>query len=91
MPHSPEDKKRALNRIKRIQGQCEGIQRSLEAGTDCAPILMQMAAVRGAMNSLMAEILDSYIREEFAGKLREESESGADIDELAKLVRSYFK
>ncbi|OAT77130.1 regulator [Mangrovibacter phragmitis] len=91
MPHSPEDKKRALNRIKRIQGQCEGIQRSLEAGADCAPILMQMAAVRGAMNSLMAEILDSYIREEFAGKLREESENGADIDELAKLVRSYFK
>ncbi|KGT94591.1 regulator [Erwinia typographi] len=91
MPHSPEDKKRALNRIKRIQGQCEGIQRSLEAGVDCAPVLMQMAAVRGAINGLMTEVLESYIKEEFAGKLSAESESEQDIGELVKLVRSYFK
>ncbi len=91
MPHSPEDKKRALNRIKRIQGQCEGIQRSLEAGADCAPVLMQMAAVRGAMNGLMTEILESYIKEEFAEKLKPDSEAGEDIGELVKLVKSYFK
>ncbi|XXN62674.1 metal/formaldehyde-sensitive transcriptional repressor [Enterobacter ludwigii] len=91
MPHSPEDKKRALNRIKRIQGQCEGIQRSLEAGVDCAPVLMQMAAVRGAMNGLMTEILESYIKEEFAGKLNADSSSEQEIGELVKLVRSYFK
>lgn len=91
MPHSPEDKKRALNRIKRIQGQCEGIQRSLEAGVDCAPVLMQMAAVRGAMNGLMTEILESYIKEEFAGKLNADSSNEQEIGELVKLVRSYFK
>lgn len=91
MPHSPEDKKRALNRIKRIQGQCEGIQRSLEAGVDCAPVLMQMAAVRGAINGLMTEILENYIKEEFAGKLTSESGSDQEIGELVKLVRSYFK
>ncbi|WP_336797696.1 metal/formaldehyde-sensitive transcriptional repressor [Erwinia aphidicola] len=91
MPHSPEDKKRALNRIKRIQGQCEGIQRSLEAGVDCAPVLMQMAAVRGAMNSLMTEILEIYIKEEFSGKLNPEGAPEEQIGELVKLVRSYFK
>ncbi|MEJ5113010.1 metal/formaldehyde-sensitive transcriptional repressor [Erwinia billingiae] len=91
MPHSPEDKKRALNRIKRIQGQCESIQRSLEAGVDCAPVLMQMAAVRGAMNGLMAEVLESYIKEEFSGKLTSVSGSEDEIGELVKLVRSYFK
>lgn len=91
MPHAPEDKKRALNRIKRIQGQCEGIQRSLEAGVECAPVLMQMAAVRGAINGLMTEVLEIYIREEISGKANSDLESKPDFEELIKLVRSYFK
>ena len=65
MPKSPEDKKRALTRVRKIKGQCEALERAIEAGADCAPILQQIAAVRGAVNGLMVEVMDSHIREEF--------------------------
>ena len=48
MPHSPEDKKKALTRVRRIRGQAEALERALEAGADCAPVLQQLAAIRGA-------------------------------------------
>ena len=91
MPHSAEDKKKALNRIKRIQGQCEGIQRSLEAGADCAPILQQIASAKGALSGLMSEILESYVREEFLDKTREHPLSEEHIVEFLGLMRSYMK
>ena len=52
MPHSPEDKKRILTRVRRIRGQAEALERALEAGEPCLHILQQIAAVRGAANSL---------------------------------------
>lgn len=84
MPNSPEDKKRILARVRRIKGQCEALERALEAGAACGPILQQIAAARGAINGLMAEVLETHIRDEF----------GADAEknrELLALVRSYFK
>nr|EKY1950321.1 metal-sensing transcriptional repressor [Cronobacter sakazakii] len=46
MPHSPEDKKRILTRVRRIRGQAEALERALEAGEPCLHILQQIAAVR---------------------------------------------
>src|SRR5690606_4091722 len=91
MPHSPADKKKALARVRRIRGQLDALERALEAGADCAPVLQQLAAVRGAVNGLMSEVLESHLREEFAqpdtpGKRRE-----AGIDAAVALVRSYLK
>ena len=88
MPNDPEDKKRVLARVRRIRGQCEALERALDSGADCGPVLQQIAAVRGAINGLMAEVLESYIREEFA-----DSRDGAEPRgrELLSLVRSYLK
>lgn len=97
MPHSPEDKKRAITRLRRIRGQVDGLERAVEAGTDCAPILQQLAALRGAVNGLMAEILDSHLREEFADTPHPKSDRQRDkqrqasIDQVVALVRSYLK
>lgn len=54
MPHSPEDKKRILTRVRRIRGQVEALERALESGEPCLAILQQIAAVRGASNGLMS-------------------------------------
>ena len=94
MPHSPEEKKRAIARLRRIRGQVDGLERAIEAGTDGAPILQQLAAMRGAVNGLMAEILDSHLREEFTQvaadpKIRKQHQKS--IDEVIALVRSYLK
>jgi FrmR/RcnR family transcriptional regulator, repressor of frmRAB operon len=88
MPNSPEDKQRALNRVRRIKGQCEAIERALESGVDCGPVLQQIAAVRGAINGLMAEVLETYMHEEFAPA---DDSGGQKVQELLTLVRSYLK
>lgn len=87
MPHSPADKKKALTRVRRIRGQAEALERALESGADCAPVLQQLAAIRGAVNGLMSEILESHIREELAA----DRAPDALAQDLTNLVRSYLR
>ena len=54
MPHTAAEKKRVLTRVRRIQGQCSALTQALEAGAECAPVLQQIAAIRGAVAGLMA-------------------------------------
>jgi DNA-binding FrmR family transcriptional regulator len=87
MPHSPEDKRKALARVRRIRGQAEALERALESGAECGPVLQQLAAIRGAVNGLMSEVLESHVREELI-KPRKASTIARDI---TTLVRSYLK
>lgn len=89
MPHSPEEKLRVLKRVRRIAGQCSALERALEAGADCAPVLQQIAAIRGAVNGLMSEVLEAHIREGFAQPGR--TPDDAAVRELLTLVRTYLK
>jgi FrmR/RcnR family transcriptional regulator, repressor of frmRAB operon len=63
MAHTVKDKKKLLNRVRRIRGQVDAIERALEAETDeCTPILQLIASCRGAINGLMAEVIEGHIR-----------------------------
>lgn len=87
MPHSPEEKQ-ALTRIRRIKGQVATLEQALDAGAECPAILQQLAAVRGAVNGLMATVLESYLREEFpSSEIRSDSQNKS-IDETISIVRS---
>lgn len=90
MPHSPEEKKRVLARVRRIKGQTEALERALEAGSECAAVLQQIAAIRGAVNGLMSEVLESHIREELGQAVADRGREDS-IDAIAALVRSYLK
>lgn len=95
MPHSPEDKKRAIMRLRRIKGQTEALERAVEEGTDCSALLQQIAALRGAANGLMAEVLDSHLRELFGTTETEAPQAqidpDAEIKALMKILRTYLK
>jgi DNA-binding FrmR family transcriptional regulator len=98
MPHSPEDKKRAVARLRRIKGQAEALERAVEAGTECSALLQQIAALRGAANGLMAEVLESHLRETFGlarggGPRGEETgvEPEAELDGIIRMLRTYLK
>lgn len=54
-----------LTRLKRIRGQAEALERAVDAGTECGALLQQIAALRGAANGLMADVLESHLRETF--------------------------
>ena len=65
MPYTAEEKQRAVGRLRRIRGQAEALERAVLAGTDCGTLLQQISALRGATNGLMAEVLESHLRETF--------------------------
>ena len=94
MPHSPEDKKRALTRLARIKGQAEALERAIAAGTECRDLLQQIAALRGAAGGLMAEVLESHLRETL-GLARDasaaEASAEADFAETMRILRTYLK
>ena len=58
MSHTAVAPDKLLNRVKRIRGQVEAIERSLTEGSSCADLLCLIASSRGAMNSLMAEVIE---------------------------------
>ncbi|WDS35473.1 metal/formaldehyde-sensitive transcriptional repressor [Pseudoxanthomonas sp.] len=91
MPHSPTEKKRVLTRLRRIRGQTEALERALEAGAECGPVLQQIAAIRGAVNGLMSEVLEAHMRETFGHPADGEAQREARVAEMTGLVRSYLK
>lgn len=91
MPHTAHEKKRVLARVRRIRGQTEALERALEANADCGAVLQQIAAIRGAVNGLMSEVMEAHIREEFGQPARNDAQRQARVTEMAGLVRSYLK
>lgn len=93
MPHSPDEKKRALTRLKRIKGQAEALERAIEEGTDCGELLQQIAALRGAANGLMADVIDSHLRETFGAdkKSLRKADVLAEIEIVTQILRTYLK
>lgn len=91
MPHSPAEKKKALARVRRLRGQVEALERALEQGAHCGPVLQQLAAIRGATNALMAEVLESHLREEFAPDPGDDPRRARRVDEMTQLVRTYLR
>lgn len=91
MSQTQRDKEKLLNRVKRIRGQMDKVERTLgEEDHNCSDILMLLAAVRGGINGLMAEVLEDHIRLHLLSDKRE-SLSPDLGDELIDLVRAYLK
>jgi DNA-binding FrmR family transcriptional regulator len=92
MAHTIRDKKKIVNRVRRIRGQVDAVEKALEAEDDCGPILQTIAAARGALNGLMAELLEGHVREHVIDpQRRPTAEQLAAADELMDVVRAYLK
>lgn len=91
MAHTTTGKKQLLTRVRRIKGQADALERALEAEIDCMAILQQIAAVRGAVNGLMSEVLEGHIREHLGSNETDAAAHGADVDAVVSALRSYLK
>lgn len=91
MPHTPEEKKRVLARVRRVRGQLDALETALQQGAECGPVLQQIAAMRGAVNGLMAGVLESHLREEFTSMADVTEAQRSSIDEVIAMVRTYLK
>ncbi|ASQ25286.1 TPA_asm: metal/formaldehyde-sensitive transcriptional repressor [Salmonella enterica subsp. enterica serovar Java] len=90
MPHSPEDKKRILTRVRR-SGQVEALERALESGEPCLAILQQIAAVRGASNGLMSEMVEIHLKDELVSGETTPDQRAVRMAEIGHLLRAYLK
>jgi DNA-binding FrmR family transcriptional regulator len=91
MPHTVRDQKKLLIRVRRIKGQTEALEQALERETECAAVLQQIAAIRGAVNGLMAEVLEGHIREHLGPEAVSPKERKEDLEQVVGVLRSYLK
>jgi DNA-binding FrmR family transcriptional regulator len=91
----PSRKKPLLARVRRIKGQAAAIERALEEGEECMAVLQQIAAIRGAVNGLMAEVLEGHLREHLllddAAAPEADPARQQEVDQVMRIVRSYLK
>ncbi|SFK69451.1 metal/formaldehyde-sensitive transcriptional repressor [Rhodanobacter glycinis] len=92
MTHTTRDKTRLLNRVRRLRGQVEAIERALDDEKDCGQILHLVAAVRGATNGLMVELLEDHIRFHVVDPRHEaDPDKSRGAADLIDVVRAYLK
>lgn len=92
MSHTIRESQKLLNRVRRIKGQVEGIEKALTGEPDCSAMLQMIAACRGAINGLMSEVVESHIREHVIDAKRKPSTQQIDAaEELVDILRSYMR
>lgn len=92
MSHTIKEKNKLLQRIRRIIGQAQAVERALDAGQSCAEVLQLIAATRGAINGLMVEVLEDHIRLHVVDPAKEPNAKRArGSEELIEVVRSFFR
>jgi DNA-binding FrmR family transcriptional regulator len=92
MAHIIKNKKKLLARISRIRGQINGIEKALNEDRECGEVLLTLAACRGAINALMAEILEGHVRLHLSQPdSRNKTGQAVAAEELIEVIRRYLK
>lgn len=89
--HIVIDKDRLLARVRRIAGQVGAIERQLGGEANCSETLQLVASVRGAVGSLMEELIEQHMRDHVARPGLTDQERQAAAEEMLALIRRYGK
>ena len=90
MSQHEREKLKLLQRVRKLRGQLDAIERALVADEDCGGQLMLLAAVRGGVNGLMGEVLEDHIRFHLTDGSKEQIAPEL-AEDLIDLVRAYLK
>jgi DNA-binding FrmR family transcriptional regulator len=92
MAHTIRDKQKLLNRVSRLKGQLEAVEKALNEEADCTHILHILSATRGAMDGLMAGVIEGHILLHIVDpNRRPTSEQSRAAQELIDVIKSYLK
>ena len=91
--HTSKNKEQMLSRVRRIKGQVEAIERALSGEeNECEEILQLVASCRGALNGLMAELIEGQLRFHVLVPGQKTLPSQLEAaDDLIAVVKRYFK
>ena len=90
MPHTTREKVKLIARVRRISGQISAIEKALEDEQKASSIMQLIASCRGALNGLMAELIEGHMNEHVADEknlIRRKSAA----DELLQILKTYLR
>ena len=87
-PHVHENTKAVTNRLARIIGHLESIKRMVESGRDCSEVLIQIAAVKSAVNNVGKVILQDHIKHCIVDAVEEDDQEA--IDDLCTAIEKFM-
>jgi DNA-binding FrmR family transcriptional regulator len=91
MGHTIKKKTKLLNRVRRVLGQVQALERAVEEEKGCSDVLHLVVAARGAMNSLMAEIIEDHIRMHVVDPDHERGSRAKGAEELIDIIQAYLR
>ena len=89
IPHVHENQKAVANRLARAIGHLNKVKRMVEEGYDCADVLVQLAAVRSALDNTGKVILHDHIRHCMVDAVQMGNEQA--VDELCSAIDKFMK
>jgi FrmR/RcnR family transcriptional regulator, repressor of frmRAB operon len=91
LSHVSKNKTKTLSRVRRIKGQVEAIERALEGEGECEEVLQLVASCRGALNGLMAELIEGHLRFHVLDPSQKTRPAQlVAADDLIAVVKRYF-
>jgi DNA-binding FrmR family transcriptional regulator len=92
MAHTVEEKKSLLNRVHRIRGQMEALERAIESEAECSVVLHSISVCSGALDSLMAEVIEGHVRFHVLDPKRAPTKAQTQAaDDLIHALKTYLK
>jgi len=91
MSHIIANRKKLVSRIRRISGQAAALEERLQNDADCLSVLQQISAIRGAVNGLMKEVLESHVREHLGSEGLSATQRQQEVEAVIKVLKSYLK
>jgi len=91
MSHTIEGKKKLLTRVRKIKGQSIALENTLEGEPDCMSVLQQIAAIKGAVNGLMKEVLERHLREHLGVNDITQQQREDEVEQVILILKSYLK
>ncbi|MEN9205575.1 MAG: metal-sensitive transcriptional regulator [Thermostichales cyanobacterium SZTDM-1c_bins_54] len=88
--HDPLSQQKLLNRLARIEGHVRGIKAMISEGTSCPDVLLQIAAVRGALEKVARLILEDHIRHCLAHAAQDPQQMHIELEELCRALDRYL-
>ncbi|UPG94602.1 metal/formaldehyde-sensitive transcriptional repressor [Luteibacter aegosomatissinici] len=89
MAHVNQNKARLVTRVRRLRGQLDALERALDGDADCMDVLTQAAAIRGASQGLMVELLGDHLRQHVVNE-EDASVRDTEADQVLQLVKRYL-
>jgi DNA-binding FrmR family transcriptional regulator len=90
--HTTRDREKLIARVRRIRGQVEAVEKAIANEDECVKVLTTVAACRGALTALTAEILEDHIRFHVMDpEAKPQSKRAVAAEELIDVVRAFLK